>query len=65
MNKEIQCYVLTCDTCQRNKTTNQKPASLLQTLKTPSKHWEQVMMDFITHLPVTKNGNNSIIVFVD
>ena len=65
MNKEIQCYVSTCNTCQRNKATNQKPAGLLQTLETPSKCWEQVTMDFITHLPITKNGNNSIVVFID
>ena len=65
MNKKIQCYVSTCNTCQWNKATNQKPAGLLQTLKTPLKCWEQVTMDFITHLPVTKNRNDSIVVFVD
>src|SRR5947209_2006041 len=65
MNKEIQRYISTCDACQRNKVTNQKPVGLLQTLKTPSRRWEQVTMDFITHLPVTKNGNDSIVVLVD
>ena len=65
MSKDVKRYVLTCDSCQCNKISNQQSMGLLQTLKTPSRRWEQITMDFITHLLVTKNGNDSIVVFVD
>ena len=65
MSNDIKRYVSTCDSCQRNKASNQQTAGLLQTLDTPTRRWEQITMDFITHLPVTKNGNDSIVVFVD
>ena len=45
--------------------TNQKSASLLQMLEISSKYWKQIMIDFITHLPITKNKNDFIVVFVD
>ena len=47
MLKEIKEYVQSCDLCQRNKSSNQTPAGLLQLLPIPSKKFEQVTMDFI------------------
>ncbi|CAG8515096.1 1852_t:CDS:2 [Paraglomus brasilianum] len=35
MEKDIRKYVQTCDTCQRNKSSNQQPAGLLYPLRTP------------------------------
>ena len=63
--KDVKSYVKSCDTCQRIKASQQKPAGLLQPLPIPSGRWEEVSMDFITHLPTTKKGNDSIVVFVD
>jgi hypothetical protein len=65
MTKDIQKYVNSCDTCQRNKASQRTPAGLLQPLPIPSSRWEQVSMDFITQLPPTKNGHDAIVVFVD
>nr|CAG8669347.1 10086_t:CDS:2 [Entrophospora candida] len=68
-NKElrtnIQKYITSCDSCQRNKSNNKQPAGLLQPLSTPLKHWEQVMMDFIVQLPTTCKGYDAIVVIVD
>jgi Reverse transcriptase (RNA-dependent DNA polymerase)/RNase H-like domain found in reverse transcriptase/Integrase zinc binding domain/Chromo (CHRromatin Organisation MOdifier) domain/Retroviral aspartyl protease len=58
-------YVQTCDLCQRNKPTNQKPGGLLQPLPIPARRWESVSMDLITALPKTVSGKDAIVVFVD
>jgi ''chromo'' (CHRromatin Organisation MOdifier) domain./Integrase core domain. len=65
MGKDTYKFVTTCDSCQRNKPSNQQPAGLLQPLKTPARNWEQVTMDFIVQLPVTRKGFDAIVVFVD
>ena len=46
MSKDVKKYVSTCESCQRNKSSNQQPAGLLQTLPTPNNRWEQITMDF-------------------
>src|SRR6185436_8781227 len=65
MTKQIKAYVSSCDACQRNKGSNQKPAGLIQPLPIPQKRWQQVTMDFITQLPITKRKNDAIFVVVD
>lgn len=61
----IRNYIKTCDSCQRVKSSNQKPSGLLQPLEIPYNRWESISMDFITQLPPTKNKYDSITVFVD
>jgi len=61
----VEHHVQQCDSCQRNKPTNRKPAGMLQPLPIPGRPWESVSMDFITHLPETKRGHTSIFVVVD
>jgi len=51
--------------CQRNKASNQLPGGLLQPLPVPSGKWEQMTMDLITDLPVTKHGHDAVVTFVD
>ena len=65
MSKDVKKYVATCESCQRNKSTNQQPTGLLQTLPTPNNRWEQVTMDFIVQLPHTSKDYDAIVVFVD
>ena len=65
MNKNIHKYITSCEACQRNKSSNQQPSGLLQPLAIPENKWEHVTMDFIVQLPKTKQGYDSIIVFVD
>jgi transposase InsO family protein len=47
------------------KEKHQKPAGLLQPLKVPDWKWDQIGMDFITGLPRTNSGYDSIWVVVD
>ena len=65
MKREIAGYVALCDVCRRVKAEHQKPAGLLQPLKVPSWKWEEIGMDFITGLPTTSMGYDSIWVIVD
>ena len=41
------------------------PGGLLQLLPIPTAPWESISVDFITHLPRTCSGHDSITVFVD
>src|SRR5947209_5383316 len=65
MNKDVKKYVIGCDSCQRNKSSNQQPAGLLQPLAIPYKRCEQITMDFIVQLPLTQQVYDAIVVFVD
>ena len=65
MDKEITEYVISCDLCQRNKTSSQSTPGLLRPLPIPTRPWHVISMDFITSLPRTKKGFDSILVVVD
>jgi hypothetical protein len=47
MKQDIAEYVSLCDTYQRVKEEQQRPARLLQPLKIPQWKWEEIRMDFI------------------
>jgi hypothetical protein len=65
LRRFVTDYVARCEACQRNKSSNQKPAGLLQPLPIPKRPWDSVSMDFVTGLPVSAKGMDAIIVFVD
>jgi hypothetical protein len=65
MKREIARYVAECDVCQRVKAVHLKPTGTLQPLPIPSWKWENIGMDFITGLPKTIHGYDSIWVIVD
>nr|AAM01049.1 putative polyprotein [Oryza sativa Japonica Group]ABB47061.1 retrotransposon protein, putative, Ty3-gypsy subclass [Oryza sativa Japonica Group] len=60
-----QEFVALCDVCQRVKAEHQRPAGLLQPLQVPEWKWDEIGMDFITGLPKTQDGYDSIWVVVD
>ena len=51
--------------CERVKAEHQKPAGLLQPLPIPEWKWGKLGMDFITGVPTTRSGYDSIWVVVD
>ena len=65
MKGDALAFVKDCGLCQRNKHPNHKPFGFLQPLRVPDFRWESVSMDFIVQLPMTKNGKDAILVFVD
>ena len=65
MKDDVEHHMTTCAGCQRNKSSNQAPAGLLQPLPIPTRKWGNVSMDLMTALPETASGNTDIVVFVD
>ncbi|GJU76107.1 putative nucleotidyltransferase, ribonuclease H [Tanacetum coccineum] len=65
MKANTATYVSKCLTCAKVKAEHQKPSGLLQQPKIPVWKWERITMDFITKLPRTPSGYDSIWVIVD
>ncbi|KAJ9557796.1 LOW QUALITY PROTEIN: hypothetical protein OSB04_012410 [Centaurea solstitialis] len=65
MKRDIATYVSKCLTCAKVKAEHQKPSGLLQQPEIPEWKWEQISMDFVTKLPKTKKGHDTIWVIVD
>nr|KYP46452.1 Retrotransposable element Tf2 [Cajanus cajan] len=57
-------FIRECPTCQHNKYMPTKKFGLLQPLKTANRVWEDISMDFITHLPKSL-GHSTIWVVCD
>ena len=62
---DCRVFVQGCVLCQRNKASTRPYAGKLTQPDVAYQKWDQVSMDFITHLPVTKAGNDQIMVVVD
>ncbi|GJY45073.1 putative reverse transcriptase domain-containing protein [Tanacetum coccineum] len=60
MKAEIATYVSKCMTCAKVKAEYQKPSSLLVQLVIPIWKWENITMDFVTKLPKTTSGQDTI-----
>ncbi|GKB97242.1 putative reverse transcriptase domain-containing protein [Tanacetum coccineum] len=60
MKKDIALYVSKCLTCSKVKAAHQKPSRLLQQPEIPEWKWENITMDFLTRLPRTSSGYDSI-----
>ncbi|GKC60187.1 putative reverse transcriptase domain-containing protein [Tanacetum coccineum] len=58
-------YVGKCLTCSRVKAECQKPSGLLVQPEISMWKWERIMMNFITKLPKTSNGHDTIWVIVN
>jgi hypothetical protein len=65
MYSELKAYVRSCDSCQRNTTSNQKHIGLLKPLEIPTERFEQVSLNFITTFPVTKENHEAVMMIVD
>ncbi|GKA42288.1 putative reverse transcriptase domain-containing protein [Tanacetum coccineum] len=65
MKADIAMYVSKCLTCAKVKAEHQKPSGLIQQLEIPVWKWERITIDFITNLPRTPSGYDSIWVIVD
>nr|GEX03779.1 putative reverse transcriptase domain, aspartic peptidase domain protein [Tanacetum cinerariifolium] len=62
---EITTYVSKCLTCAKVKVEYQKPSGLLVQPEIPQWKWENITMDFVTKLPKTATGQDTIWVIVD
>ncbi|GKB47133.1 reverse transcriptase domain-containing protein [Tanacetum coccineum] len=65
MKADITTYVSKCLTCAKVKVEHQKPSGLLQQPEIPVWKWERITMDFVSGLPRTPSGYDTIWVIVD
>ncbi|GKE77816.1 putative reverse transcriptase domain-containing protein, partial [Tanacetum coccineum] len=62
---DIATYVSKCLTCARVKAEHQRPSGLLVQPEIPEWKWDNITMDFITKLPKSSQGFDTIWVIVD
>ncbi|GKF99800.1 putative reverse transcriptase domain-containing protein [Tanacetum coccineum] len=65
MKKDIAEYVCKCLTCLKVKAEHQRPSGLLQQPEIPIWKWEGITIDFVTKLPRTSSGHDTIWVIVE
>ncbi|GJW26953.1 putative reverse transcriptase domain-containing protein [Tanacetum coccineum] len=65
MKAEIATYVSKCMTCAKDKEEYQKPSDLSVQPVIPVWKWENITIDFVTKLPKTTPGQDTIWVIVD
>ncbi|GKA47427.1 putative reverse transcriptase domain-containing protein [Tanacetum coccineum] len=65
MKAEIATYVSKYLTCSKVKAEYQKPSGLLVQPEIPQWNWENIIMNFVTKLPKTATGQDTIWVIVD
>nr|GFC55997.1 reverse transcriptase domain-containing protein [Tanacetum cinerariifolium] len=62
---DIATYVSKCLTCVKVKAEHHKPSGLLVQPKIPEWKWDNITMDFVTKLPQSSQGYDTIWVVVD
>nr|GFA57759.1 putative reverse transcriptase domain-containing protein [Tanacetum cinerariifolium] len=65
MKADIATYFRKCLTCARVKAEHQRPSGLLVQPAIPEWKWDNITMDFITKLPKSSQGFDTIWVIVD
>ena len=65
MGTSVEDFIKSCDTCQRTKSSMQKPYGMLNPIPPPDNKFNSISMDFIGPLPTTQNGFDGILVIVD
>ena len=64
MDTNVECFVMNCTTCRRNKPWQTCQQGFLKPLPVPDHLWQELSMDFITDLPKS-TGCTNILVFMD
>ncbi|KAI3770363.1 hypothetical protein L6452_01492 [Arctium lappa] len=65
MKLDVARYVERCVTCLQVKVEHQRSYGGLQSLEIPEWKWKHITMDFVTKLPKTLRGHDTIWVIVD
>nr|GEU41954.1 reverse transcriptase domain-containing protein [Tanacetum cinerariifolium] len=65
MKADISTYVSKCLTCAKVKAEHQRPSGLLVQPKIPKWKWDNITRDFVTKLPKSSQGYDTIWVIVD
>ena len=62
---DVRSFVTSCPVCQTEKADHQRPLGELNPIKIPEEKWSDIMLDFVTKLPRTSRGHDTILTVVD
>jgi transposase InsO family protein len=65
LTADVERYVASCDSCQRNKPSQQLKPGPLMPLALPARVFAEWTQDVVSGLPLTKRGHDSIQVYVE
>ena len=65
LHRDVCKYIQGCRECVTSKHDRHRPYGLLQPLPAPTYCWEELTMDFVTGLPITAEGYDTVVTFVD
>ena len=65
ITRDIKNHVDECSDCQQYKALNYNNSGLLQPLPVPEELWQTITVDFVTALPMTEAGYDTLLVVVD
>ena len=65
MSKDIRKHIKECNACQRTKSSTQPPIGELHSLPIPQWSWQSIGMDYLGPVPMSKNGNDMVLIVVD
>ena len=65
MKRDVSEFVTKCMVCQKVKVEHQVPSGLLQPIRIPEWKWDQITMDFVVGLLVTRRKHDLVWVVVD
>jgi len=65
MNADILAYVNSCEECLQAKSFKQRSVAVPHSHAIPKERFEKISVDLLSGLPVSKKGNDSVLVFLD
>ena len=65
MKNDVAKFVVACLNCQKSKFEHQRPGGMLTQLDILMWKWDNILVDFVTHLPRTFRNHDSVWIIVD
>jgi transposase InsO family protein len=65
MSTDVNRFIDACNHCGRNTVWRDLRQGLLQPLPIPEATWTEITMDYVTDLPLTKDGNTNLLTVTD
>lgn len=60
LRKVVERIIKECDTCAKSKHSRHAPYGQLQSIKAPTSAWEEIALDFIVKLPLSKDPTTGV-----
>ena len=64
IQRDVDLYVKSCNSCGRNKSSTQAPAGFLHPMPIPKQRFDELALDFVGPVPMSK-GYDTILVMTD